>query len=296
MGWQDREYSQTHSGLIGRLSGRIRVTWAITFLLLLHAVAAAMMLILHSGRDADVVRAHVQLGDGALHPLAVLLHPFAMTNPLVIALVLFFLWALGRQLGETMTNAQLLLCVGGANLAAGFVYLTVALLSPTFATRVLDYPLGALAGLLWLTWYSLGDQQITLAGHSFGGRTLYAACAGLAVLFAFMNHGAGALAWLGAALAGAGATWGILKIMVRVADRPVLTVPLPEPPKRRSRRGTRSGTSPEPAARRANQPTATQPEIDQILTKISREGMQALTPEERNCLEEARRELLRRGR
>lgn len=273
MGWQDREYgNEAYAEYEAGTRPRIRRPPAFTFgLMLVHL--AAFVLVFALGRDT----AAAGVLTGLLHsPAGIILHPYATTGLLTILFVVLALWSLGGRLEPRVGPARLITVYAVANLAAGGAYVGMAVWQPTLAASNLDYPIGALAALCVLAWRHLRHEPVQVLGILTTLGKMYAVMAAIALTLELLMRQEGALAWLLAAATGAVA--GELVDQVWQLGR------------RQDwrRRRVRPSIPKRP-------PVDDTPDVDEILAKISRSGIETLSRRELAQLEQARRALLRRG-
>jgi len=280
MGWQDRDYSD------GAYGEPVSTTWGIRrppsatlALMILHAVAFLLMLALQHG-DGQAIAALLPLSGSAATPLGILLHPLGNTSFFTALFVVLAFWALGGRLELRLGVQRLIAVYVLGNLAAGAAYFGVARGLPALAAMPLDYPVGALAGLCAVAWQRLRDDAVQVLGRVTSAAKVYAVCGAIVVGLAILEAREGAAAWLAAAAAGAASAALIARWPVRVQFR------------RRRRYHTVRPSIPSSVI----QPPPDEPNIDPILAKISREGIESLTEAERQRLEAARRAKLRRSR
>ena len=246
--------------------------------MILHGAAFALMLMLERGGGADVVRLLVLKGAES-HPLGILLHPFATTGLLSILFVVLALWSLGAQLEPRLNAPRLVGLYVLGNLTAGAVYFGAARLAPGLSSAPLDSPIGALAALCLAACRQLRNEPVQVFGRVTNAAVVYAICAAIVAGLALVASGIGGLAWLAAALAGCASA-------LIVEHLPVFHLTRRLRPQRTVR-----PSLPRPAA--PSKRHEAEIDIDDILAKISREGLAALTDAERARLEAARQAKLR---
>lgn len=293
MGWRERDYSQCE--LFGEgafVPPRLRVMLYSTAALVLVTVHMAAFVAIHlAGRGlgrqvSDLLGLHA----GA-HPVSIVTHPLATADPIVVLLSVLALWMLASRAALRHGTAGIVAIYLSGNLLAGCAYWVVGRIEPAWATAALEFPLGGLAALLLDLWPRRGEHLFTELKHVVGANTLIACGIVLAGGALVWLRGYGALAWCAAGVAGALAA----PLVARLSDY------LP----RRSISAARSGgtlrrpVAPDEAVSRAaprcppgDEPL--EPDIDDILAKISREGFSRLSEEERQRLEAARQAKLRR--
>ncbi len=290
MGWQDRAYSDPSYDGSPSVVGGIRRPRGVTLaLMVLHGAAFLLMHMLLAGEGEFVVRmmtlgemsAALGTAEVAVHPLGIFLHPLATTRWLSVLFVVLALWSLGGRLAAVLGAGRLIGLYVAGNVVAGVAFYGVALAAPRLAVATLDYPVGALAGLCLVAWQRLRQQPVMVFKWMTNAGKMYAICGVIVAGLVVLRSGLGAAAWLAAAAAGVG---------VAALGQQWTGSWLPR--WRRRRRVVRPSI-PRPTAR----PLATDdPDIDDLLAKISRAGLDALTDEERQRLEEARRAKLHRPR
>lgn len=277
MGWRDRDYSEpSFRESISTSLGVRRPPNGTLALLILQAAAFIPVTLLASGAARAPVSS-LALTAGSFHPWAILTHAIATTSVLSVIFVLLALWALGARLEPELGTPRLLFVYLLGNLAGGAAFLGTASGSAALATSPLDSPSGALAGLCWLVWRHARHEHVQLLGRVTSAGRVFALCALAVVALRVIASGIGAAAWLAAVAAGIAAAVGVERCPAprRVSARPTPRVVRPSVPK----------TSPAPPV--------DEPDIDDVLAKISRSGMQSLTDEERQRLEVARQVKLR---
>jgi membrane associated rhomboid family serine protease len=250
--------------------------------MVLHGAAFGLMLMLDRGGNVDIVRLLVLKGAES-HPLGIVLHPFATTGLLSILFVVLALWSLGAQLEPRLNAPRLVGLYVLGNLTAGAVYFGAARLAPGLSGAPLDSPIGALAALCLAAWRQLRNEPVQVFGRVTSAGVVYGICALIVLGLALVASGVGGLAWLAAALAGGGSTL--------VVER----LPAIHLPHRLRPQHTVRPYSPRPVVPSTRRHEA-EIDIEDILAKISREGLAALTEAERARLEAARQAKLRDSR
>jgi membrane associated rhomboid family serine protease len=279
MSWRDRDYGDGEYGEPGAIRRHFRAPPPVSLaLLLLHAAAFVLLLALQVRTGGAAVRVMALTGSDP-HPAAIALHPFATTGVLSLLFVVLALWSLGGRLEQRLGRWRLLGLYITGNAVAGAAYFAVARLQPGLAVVPLDYPVGALAALCAAAWRHLRTDDVLVFGRVTSVAKVYAISAGIVAALALLGGQAGALAWLAAAVVGAGVA-PLLDGLEHVLGnrRRVL-----QPARRRRAVSVARGTA------------QAEPDIDPILAKISRSGFDSLTRSERNLLEKARQAKLRRG-
>ncbi len=285
MGVWDRDYSKAGYGReVGGIDWRSRLPprGALT-LIVLHLVG---FLIVRVGwHDAgDAARVLVQLRNDALHPAAILLHPFGNVSFWTLIFVVYAIWTLGGRIEGRFGTARLLGMYAVGTLLAGVVFLGFAQLSAEHSAHALDMPAGALAAWALAAWRTMRDEMVSVFGKLMTTAKVVVLGAAIVAGLVFLVEGPAATGWLIAAAAGSLA-WPATNLVREaggVTDR-----------SRKSRRREAVG-----GESRSDKPEAHAADavLDEILAKISREGIDALTPAERERLEAARRARQRRGR
>lgn len=280
MGWQDRDYSDEAYGDPVSTRWGIRPPLSATLaLMILHGAAFLLMSALKYG-DGQAIVAQCALSGDTASPLGILLHPFGTTSLFAALFVVLALWSLGGRLQPRLGVRRLIVVYVVGNVAAGAAYFGAARLLPALAAMPLDYPAGALAGLCVLAWRRLRDEAVQVLGRVTTAAKVYAICGAIVVVLVFLEARAGAGAWFAGALAG-----GLSAMLV---ESPLT---LARPRRRATHRVVRPSI-PRPAVPPA---APDEPDVDDLLAKISREGLTSLTTEERQRLEAARQAKLRRS-
>jgi membrane associated rhomboid family serine protease len=279
LGWQDRDYSD------GSYRDPVSTTWGIRrppsatlALMILHGVAFLLMLALERG-DGRAIAGRFALSADPLNPLGILLHPLGTTRFFTALFVVLALWSLGGRLELRLGVRRLLALYVVSNLAAGAAYFGLARSLPALAVMPLDYPAGALAGLCVIAWRRLRNEAVQVLGRVTSLAKLYAICGLIVIGLALVDAGAGAVVWLAGAVAG-----GLAALLIEY--RPVLVRPRWRTARRLVRPSVPRPVTPPPAPDELD--------IDDILAKISREGLASLTDAERQRLEAARQAKLRK--
>ena len=245
-------------------------------LMILHGAALLLVLMLRGDVNTGVVSA---LTDARIHPAGIVLHPFATVSPFSIVFVLLALWSLGGRLELRLGAARLVELYVLGNLLAGAAYFGITRALPAMPAVELDYPVGALAAMCVCGWQHLRQNPVQILGRVTTAGTMYAVCGAIAVGLVILGKPMGALPWV-AAVAGGSAAAPLVEFVARQRAA------------RRNHIGWRGRPIPSPKSRPV---VRHEPDIDAILTKISRSGLDSLTEAERDRLEAARRAKLRRG-
>lgn len=286
MSWRERDYSQAGWGERVVLGVRVPPPGVVA-LLITHGVA--FLALYAAQRDIGPQAAGFGVLTGArLSWPAILLHPFAGADFLTLLILsVSILWMLGGRLEPRIGIGRLLFLYVAGNLFAGAAYFLVARWRPEFALLPLAFPVGASAAWILAGWRELGEEELNLfgwelpAGKSFG----YVGLALVLLTLAFWRQTA--LAWAAAVCAGclAPVVRGMPRMVIRTIWRPGRVAVQPAARVVRPSVAARVEVEAEPEA---------QGGVDEILAKISRAGIESLTEGEREQLEAARRELLKR--
>lgn len=278
MGWQDRDYGNDSYGSYsgGRLAAAgIRRPPTVTLtLMIVHGLAFVLVRMLLAAPEPAPPLAWANVGQ---HPAGIVLHPLATGRILSGLFVVLALWSLGGRLELKLGPKRLVQLYVVGNLIAGVGYFVLARVLPAMAGHPLEYPAGALAAMCVAAWMHLRGQPVNVFGRITNAGKMYAVCAAIVIGMQILGHRQDALLWVLAAGAG-----GTSALLVERWGRPGAFG-------FRRRRGVRPSIS---RPRRTARPD--EPEIDDILAKISRAGLDSLTEEERQRLEAARRIKLER--
>lgn len=280
--WQDRDYSQYVDDGPTVFSARpIRRNRAALVLLIIHITAAVGMLsLIFAGTNLDAVPLSVAAPNPAWW--TIFTHPFASTDFFRVLLTGLILWAVAPRIEEQFGRTRLIQSYLLGNVAAGAVFWGVARLRPAWAGQPLDYPVGA--GIAWLVlyWQFARHEMTVIAGKAMRVGHVIAAIGGVMALLALALNGLGGIGWLLAATVG-GAV-GTLQPLQLHLHRP-----------RRRVRVVRPAESPTSykLESHASRAAATESELDQILDKISKAGIDSLSAEDRTKLEALRQLKLR---
>lgn len=285
MGVWDRDYVKRETQGEGRPGWRSYVPPGATLALLgLHVLGFLFVLMMRHdvGPHATVV---FVLHGSAAHPAAILLHPIGATSVLTIAFIVFATWSLGSCIEHRFGAGPLLALYVLGNLFAGTVYFGFAQMAPAELTEFpLAVPIGALAAWTLAAWRSLRSETVTIFGRVATVSKASAAGAAVVCGLVFCVQGQAATGWLLAAAAGSLA-WVLLSAIgggVGAASGS----------RRRQRAESAWGASP----RRSASSGTDENGVDDILAKVGREGLDALTPAERDRLEAARQAKLQKPR
>lgn len=271
MSWHERDYhrvSDASAGYDRAAGGRSGLPPpASLVLIVVHAVAFCALIV---SRAADAL----QLSPANLGPAALLAHPLAITHPLALGLTVFGIWTLARRLECRYGGARLALLYVAGNLAAGLAFLAYASLLPRGAAFALSMPVGGLAAWCGAAWLGLRDECVSVFGRVVSMARASAVAAAVVAGVVVMSSSSSATAWLVAAIVGGGSG------MLMHSYGPSLSFRF-----KRRRTVTRPAKAERPRA-----PAA--PDVDTILDKVGREGIESLTAREREELEAARRAML----
>jgi membrane associated rhomboid family serine protease len=284
MGVWDRDYTKAE-----RRPGRRSVDWrshlpcgGALALIIAHVLGFVVMLVVRHHASTTVLALFVLEGASS-HPAAILLHPISSASPLTLLFVVGAMWTLGGRIESRFGTARLVWLYALGTIIAGTVYFGFAQMAPELAGYALAMPVGALAAWVLAAWRNLSDEMVSVFGRLVTVAKAAAIGATSVATWIFFWNGPAATGWLIAAAAG---SLAYLVVNVVRGNARVAT----EPPRREA-------NAPRPAPRRDDaRPATAAPDVDEILAKINREGLDALTPTERERLEAARQARLRRPR
>lgn len=277
MGVWDRDYSKAdHGGAGGSRWHEFLPPRGALALIGLHVLGFLVVTVVRhdSGPAAATMFA---LTGSASHPAAIVLHPLGVRSLWTLALIVYVIWVLGGRIEARCGTGRLLALYALGTAISGPVYFGFAQMSPDLARYPLAAPAGALAAWVLLAWRELSDEFVSIFGWLTTFAKAAALGAGVVAALVFFKQAEGATGWLIAAAAGTLAAPIVNGLRGRAGVA-------------RARREAR------PPRRAAAGSVPEDPPIDDILTKISREGLDALTPAERERLEAARRAKLRGSR
>jgi len=284
MGVYDRDYSKSERdrerGADWRFSLPPRGTLA---LIVLHVLGFLMVVLMRpdAGRQAAAM---FVLQGAASHPAAIVLYPIGGGSALTLPFVVCAIWVLGRRLETRIGAGRLLLLYFVGTIIAGGVYFGFAQVAPDLASYALAMPAGALAAWVLAARRNLCDEMVSVFGRLVTAARATTIGAAIVAVWIFFWNGPEATGWLIAAAAGSLA-WPAVSVIAGNVGAAT------EPPQLRQAKPVR----PRPH-REEVPPAADEPAVDEILDKISREGLDALTPAERDRLEAARQAKLRQPR
>jgi membrane associated rhomboid family serine protease len=268
MGVWDRDYARTRPNEERRARWRARVPPpGALALLAVHLFGIVMVTVMR--HDAGPQATYVfRLEGNTSHLAAIALHPIGTHSWLAFAFVAFVICTLGARVERRLGTTHLLALYVAGTLIAGSFYFAFAQVAPELAEYALVIPAGGLAAWVLAARRGLAYETVALLGRRT--TTAKAAMVGAAIAagWVFFWGGPGATGWLLAAVAGSLASPASRLIRGEVGTTARSRQPRPQGVER---------TKPE------------KPAIDDILAKIGREGLDALTPAERDRLKAARR-------
>ncbi len=300
MGWQDRDYNADGEG-----AGAGRRFWsdlrmflpppATLALVLVHFVAYFAVLGVGYG-NAPQESVPLALSSGYLSPYAVLAHPIAANSGLASSISIFVIWVVGTAVEQLIGPNRLFTLYVLGNVFSGIGYVAVAGFLPGLATGPLAVPLGAVLAWSVVIVRHFPYEVISLFGFVVRVMRFCGVVLAVAAIAALLRYRAGAAALAAGGLTAAGAAYVLEVLALRHAEGPGR--------RRRLRRRGRPQDPPEMEYLSEDE----QPEydeyqddeedtsinVDDLLEKISRSGIASLTPEERDRLEQARQERLRK--
>lgn len=241
-------------------------------LLILHAIAAVFVL----GADGQIVNWPVGMIrlSGAHHSLlGILLHPVSGGFLAIISSGLF-IWLLGGMIERAYGTQLMLRQYVLGNLIAGLVFWTALALQPMPEARPLEIPAGAAAAWCFTAWRRMQFERRNVFGRDMTVGNLIGIVALIWIGLSVLMKGSQALPFVVSALIGSLSSplsESLPTIRFKVRARPKETKP------------------PSPKRKKAASKPAPGPDIDEILAKISREGIDALSAKEREQLDAARR-------
>ncbi len=276
MGWQDREYhwdgEQDYGG--GTWRPPVVTAWLLGILIAVFVLVQSV-----SGPE------YLAWWSYLLSPFGWSIQPWR--GGLAVVTIIFVLLTLGARIersdgGGTLVGLFLL-----GSLAGVAAHLAVALTAPSLAgLPVAPIPNGGFAAMAMFGMHRYRDEHVSLFGYVRTVSWVIGLVALVMLAFRFLSLGPDAIGWLTGTLAGAlvGTTpesvrdlsqwWAVLR------------------PRRRPRAAVRPSIPRTPPPVEEPDPLTTT--LDDLLEKISREGIEALTDEERDQLERARSRLQKR--
>lgn len=293
MGWQDRDYRADDQGGLRQFRDGFRMLLpppATLALVLLHFVAYFVVLgVGYGGVPQQAVP--LALSSAYLSPYAVLAHPVAANTGLISSLSIFAIWVGGGALENLIGPNRLFTLYVLGNVFAGIGYVALAGFVPSLATGPLAIPLGAIVAWTVVVVRHYPYEILSLLGFVVRVVHFWFAALAVAAIACLFRYKAGSTALLAGGVTAAGAAY-LLEILgsgqtIRFSRRPrgrTRSRPLEPPDMEYLTDDERIGGDEED--------TATN--IDDLLEKISRTGIGSLTPDERDRLEQARQERLRK--
>lgn len=284
MGWQDRDYYRESTWSIRRIDWSPYLPPRGCVALIVLHIAAFVLLAVAASDEGLAWRARITLVSENLTAWALLLHPFSTSSIFTLIFVAFAIgWLGGRVEREAGTRRLIVLYVLGT-LAGGLAFCGLGLLLPVLTLHPLDLPLGAIVA--WGAHVSRREafEVVGVFDKLVRLPKLLAILGGIWAALVLLRAGPAALGWFVAAAGGAAAFFAVelTPAWWRRLGRPAGGAVRAAPP--RIGRIEREPVRP-------HEPEA--PDIDDILAKISRSGLDSLTDEERERLEAARRAKLR---
>jgi len=282
--WRERDYSRHSLSEYRRYLGGWRRCPARLVLTLLHLAGAVLVLLAVNYRDVAEL-----LELARLQPLWS--GPFLTDSGLAVVITCAGLWFVGGRVEGAIGPARLVtMYVLGAVFAAG-AFAMVQALAPAWARMSMTLPVGPLAAISLRAWRHGRREIVPVFAWLVPYGTILATAAAVAVGLLLVGRGLSAAAWIAALLAGllADPACDALVSMVRDLRRRAT----------RARPRRRERATPEPMG--AGVPlevaveSAAEPDIDDVLAKISREGIASLSSQERAKLESARQAKLRQS-
>ncbi len=268
MSWRDREYNQ--SSYRDAYSGAVLREW-------LPPAGTLTILLIHLLAPWFLPKA----GElAATDPLGILIHPLLSPPILASLLAAVSLWWLGAEVEQTHGTLTTVGLYAAGNLVAGLSAYGFARAAPALAALPV-LPLGALSAWGLLLWGRPHWDQMPVLGRVVSTRRALAILALVFAAYVVTTYGGYSFSPLIAALGGLATGW---VYAISTQRRPARRAP----PRARSIDAPAGGA----ALRR---PAEAEPDIDGILAKISREGIAALTEDERRLLEAARQAKLRKS-
>jgi hypothetical protein len=286
VGWRDRDYSKatrSHDGArLAHRGARASLPSAVLLLTLLHVAGFTVVWVSATDPYAANMLAAVRTGG-----LGHWLHPLLMDDPLHFLLVIAALWLIGTRVEQAVGALHLLAVytLGAASAAVGF--LMIESLAPQWASLTLEFPAGSLAAVALSAWRHSRYSLVTVFGRTVTYRTTLSLSVAIVAALTLMGRGTGAVGWVTAVAAGALASpicdalssWRRRRAFVRA--RPGVL---------RARTAVKAQ---EPAFLTPGTALSQEADIDDLLAKISKGGLNSLSPAERARLERARQRMLR---
>jgi membrane associated rhomboid family serine protease len=289
MSWRERDYTwfSESSGAALRDWRSLLPPPGATGLLVAHLTGFIIALLLRHGVSENAAESIALTNE--LNAWTVFTHPIATTNGLMLSCILCGVWSLAGRIEDLLGMRRMLALYAGGNVLAGLAFVVIARFWPINASASLSEPVGAVAAWVVTIWTLLPFENVGLFGRFFSLRSVGLTCTAIVATLTVMQYGPGATAWLTAAFVGGAVAPVIDVAYTLVARRRQRAESAPSRPTRSERRS-------EPARRTnpAPEPESQLPEIDDLLAKISRAGIDSLTASERARLEAARKARLER--
>lgn len=289
MSWRERDYTWFSEG-----GGAALRDWrnflpaaGATGLLVAHLTGFIIALLLRHG-VSDNAAESIALTN-ALNAWTVFTHPIATTNGLMLSCTFFAIWSLAGRIEDLLGMPRMLALYAGGNVLAGLAYVVIARFWPTNASAALSEPVGAIAAWIVTIWTLLSFENVAFFGRFFSLRSVALTFGAIVAALTVMQYGPGATAWLTAAFVG-GAVAPVIDAAYALRARRQQRA---APAEMRANQAARRPESPRRIAP-APEPIGELPEIDDLLAKISRSGIDSLTDDERSRLEAARKARLER--
>ncbi len=281
MAWRDRDYSKDEPWTQhGPLRSSIRWPGGLTATLVLaHVAAFILLLVVRTEPDGAALANSLGLSDKSARLWAIFTHPFATPSLLSLLITVFILWTLAARVERLFGWRRMLALYACGNILAGTAFYALARLSPPLATAGLDSPTGAFAAWVVMAYRGMGGQMVSLFGGTYRLSRVIAVTLAIMTGLMLMLRGFGAIGWLAAIAAGACAEPLLASLSNSMATLP------------RRRRVVRPSIPREDFPREQREPDPY--DVDDILAKISRGGMESLTAADRKRLELARQAKLR---
>ena len=280
-GWRDRDYSQDTWTERGSAGPSFKWPQRGAFVLIGLHVAAFVLVQVLASEGAESLMGVLAISESVAHPVGILLHPLATRDLLTLVLTVLIIWTLGSRIEQQDGRRQMLSLYLTGNILAGLAFFGLARLWSPLAAVELDYPAGALAAWCLAAYWMAANEMVVLFGRLRKVSHLVGIGLVVVVGLMFAFRGLGAVGWLGALAAGACGQPLLQRLPLAGVRGP-----------RRRRPAVRPSTPREPPPERTADAEA---EIDAILAKISRSGINSLTRAERAQLEAARQAKLRQS-
>lgn len=282
MGWRERDYHRSTTFDFGRAFGDGRPPWGVIGIVALHVLLYALFT-QTPGLDAWAAR-HAPLADATSSAYGIVLHPWSVTSIISLFFTLLAIAALGAQLERRLGTLPLLALYALGNLAAGVGFFALTRAAPYASFVALTAPIGGLAAWIAATWRQMRDESISIFGHmapfsQFAGLLAF----GFIVLLLAASR-QNPIGWVVAL--SLGAVVGLARTGWLRRGRLG---------RQRRRRASEDQLHEAFVAEFDSDPPPPEIDIDDLLAKISANGLKSLSAKERARLEEARREMIRRS-